>query len=450
MSLKESISRVLPKDKEYELFHFQSKPRETHPLVSQKSSSSIQSDQIKTIKIEHFITLAHESLIFFGIELFIYITINHLENTTEKLLFVSKADTNGQNVSNAKIGPITQVILNHIIQIPIDNYLQEIIPKNPIESTETENTINSKTITKSTGTKEALKILLERHRGNYIKPQVIQPYKISNYPKPIKTKISLFTRSEPQYLFPSSGENPKKHVLGGEGLLKWWLKILDSLILNTFQNDENLQLKLQIPAEDPKIIERYFKNLQNNNWKVGDIFNGNDKDLALYKIPLFPDDPKARFLEHLVVENRAKNVDLRQFWIELQARQEFRLGVTVSVIGIEGFLKTVDNHNDNNDSILLSRRHFKKLKNYITGEDYSDTEGALESYKNIDNYLESQLDQSGMKIIGNFVKPVKPDNLTTATTTSSTVNVLTPVRRKAKEQPVINNLTTQVRKKQKK
>lgn len=437
MSLKAALADVLPMSKKYEVFHFQSRPRDTHPLVQQENNSS----NLKTIKIEHFITLSHEELIFFGIEIFIYITIDYTKNTSEKLLFVSKADTNGLNISNVRIGKMTQAILDHILQIPIESYLVEIIPKDDINP----DIADKSKITKWTSTKDALKILIERKKGNLPQPEKVKPYSITEFPKPVKTKISLFTRAEPQYLFPSSSKNPKKHVLGGEGLLKWWLKLLDKIVVNKFDQD-GLVAKLQIPAEDPRQIERYLSNLDSDHWSVGDILNGKDGDLAVYKIPLFPDDPKARFLEHLVVENRIKKMNLKQFWIELQARQEFRLGVTVSVIGIEGFLKPVDDFQD--ESITLSRRHFKKLKNYITGEDYTTSEGSLEAYKNVTNYLETQLDQSATEIIGKFV----PSNTSAIATvknssTPTTINTLTPKKR---ETPVVNNLTTLVKKKQKK
>lgn len=437
MSLQSSLSQVLPKDKKYEVFHWQSKPRDTHPLVSQRSSSS----NLKTIKVEHFITLAHENLIFFGIEIFIYVTIDYQRKTTEKLLFVSKADTNGLNNSNVKIGQVTEVILESILQIPIEVYLTDIIPKN----TNAIETADKNNINKSTSTKEALRILIERSRGNLSQPQKIQLYSITEFPKPVKTKISLFTRSEPQYLFPNSSKNPKKHVLGGEGLLKWWLKVLDNVITKKFKN-ESLLVKLQIPAEDSRQIERYLNPLQCNSWSVGDIFNGKENDLAIDRIPLFPDDPKARFLEHIVVENRYKDMKLNTFWIELQARQEFRLGVTVSVIGVEGYLKS--DTNSETDSIILSRRHFKKLKNYITGEDYTDSEGSQEAYKNVINYLESQLDQIATEVVGNFV-PRSPTIITKGNTNQ--INTLVPKSKKRVEpQPMVNNLNTLIRKKQKK
>lgn len=416
MSLREKLKHVLPKDKEYIIHHFQSKPRDTHPLVYTSRTD------LKTIKVEDFITLSHQELVFYGLEIFIYITIDTVNDTTERLLFVSKADTNGLNESKVNIGKVTETIIKYLLHIPIDHYFKEIIPKEATYIKYERNKIN-----RYTSTKEALRILLERHQGKTAKPEQIKPYSITIYPTNVITKISLFTRAEPQYLFPESGKNPSKHILGGEGLLKWWLKLLDS-ILTDF--DTSIA-KLQIPAEEPKVIRRYFTNLK-SNWQIGDVYGGESSDIAVFKVPLFPDDPKSRFIEHLVVEGRAKKITLNQFWQELQVRQEFRLGVTVSVIGIEGRLKPLRTNLEDLDLLVLSHKHFKKLKTYITGEDYSTSEGAIEAHRNVSDYIVNQLGQSLEPVVGEFVKPIP------------VINSI-PVKRLE-----VNNLSGMIRKKSKK
>ena len=40
-----------------------------------------------------------------------------------------------------------------------------------------------------------------------------------------------------------------------------------------------------------------------------------------------------------VEDNRIMKVTLDEFWMELQGRQEFKLSVVVSVVGIQGYLK---------------------------------------------------------------------------------------------------------------
>lgn len=423
MQLKDAISHVLPKDRQYDVLHWQSTSRDTHPLVTQKKGST--SDQIKTIKCEHFITLAHDECIFFGLEIFVYITIDYKRQRTEKLLFVSKADTTGHNSTKVKIGLVTSEIIKYLLQIPLKAYLASIIPK---EATQT--TYDKSTISRYTSTKEALGILLKRHTGQWHKPETVKPYSITDYPTPVHSRIALFTRSEPQYLFPESSKVPTKHVLSGEGLLKWWLKAIDPIIHEIYESHTAF---LRIPAEEDKVIQRYLAPLE-SNWGIGDMFTqGTDKDIAVFKVPLFPDDPKARFLEHLVVENRATSVTVKQFWEELQMRQEFRLGVTVSVIGVDGVLKHDEEIRES--GIVLSHKKFKQLKNYITGDDYSDEEGGAEAYKNVMNYLESIVGDVPVSVTGQYIPPApKPVS----------INTIDPKR------TAVNNLSTLVRKKQKK
>ncbi|KAH3679359.1 hypothetical protein WICMUC_001040 [Wickerhamomyces mucosus] len=422
-TLKSRLSKILPLGKKFEIIHLQSNPRETHPIITQNPSTHL---DLKTIKVEHFITLAQDEVIFFGLEIFKYITINYEGDTTEVLLFVSKADTNGYNESKVRMGAITQEILDYLLKIPIEYYLKEIIPK----QNKLLNDGNS--ITKFTSTKDSLQILINRQREKKTVPNKIKAYKILNYPQNIVYKISLFTRAEGQYLFPNSSENSKKHILSGEGLSQWWLGLLDNILLINFDPSKTTA-KVKIPSEENRVLKRYIEPLKFSKWSIGDIFNNgtNDQDIAVFKIPLFPDDPKARFLEHLVVENRIKRVSLKQFWQELQIRQEFRLGATVSIVGIEGYLKPYlkDDISIVEEIIKTPYRNFKQLKSYIVGEDYTDIEGAIEAYKNIKTYLKENLKKDLDSTIGEFVltKSKKIE-----------VNTLT-----------VNNLSTLVRKKQK-
>lgn len=405
------------------MVNLQSTPRETHPIVTQQHKTS--STDLKTIKTEHFILLSNNGSIFYGLEIFVYVTITR--ESTERMLFVSKADTNGFNTAKVKIGAVTQTILNYLLNLPIDHYLKKIVPSLSIKGVSS----SSKTeITRSTSTKDALEILIKRAKGDLVQPEKIGLYSIDKYPKPVKTKISLFTRAEPQYLFPESSRNKLKHILSGENLLKWWIKCLDDLVYSQFDQN-SLLCKIIIPAEDANVIKRnYLLNLK-SEWSVGDIFSKNPNDTAVFKIPVFPDDPKARFLEHLVVENRAKAVTLKQFWTELQIRQEFRLGVTVSVIGIEGTLKGTSYSTDT-DIITLPLKTFKKVKNYVTGEDYSVVDGSVTASKNVEDYL-GNLKHEIPSVVGQLSQPQGPPK---------------PASKRA--DPPVNNLTTLVRKKQKK
>lgn len=418
MSLNERLSNCLPKDKSYTVLHYQNTPRETHPVVTPSSDTS----KFQTFKAEHFITLAHEGVLIFAIEIYVYITLNMTRNQTEVLLFVAKADTTGFNDTKVRVGLVTRAIIEYLLNIPVSHYFHEIVPKHAYK-------YDADSITKFTSTKDALKILLERKQGTRKIPVKIQKYSIKDYPSRIIHKISFFTRAEQQYIFPYSGDNGKKHVLSGADLLKWWIHIVDEVVLANFESDT--LATLCIPGEDPLITKKYLSPLKYSNWSVGDIFHAKGEDTAVFKIPLFPDDPKGRFLEHLVVENRVKKVNTSQFWQELQIRQEFRLGVTVSVVGVEGKLNGFKK-SDADGLIQLPYRDFKKLKDYITGEEYHDEEGATDALGSSLDYLRMLGYEEIQEVEGKWVRPVKKIE------GQPTVNVLP-----------VNNLSMLVRKKKK-
>jgi regulator of Ty1 transposition protein 109 len=207
---------------------------------------------------------------------------------------------------------------------------------------------------------------------------------IRYYGKPSKPlRICLFAKSDRQYLFPLSSENPKKHVLPDAMLVKWWLRTLDPL------HDEFNSIrkaKLQIPGSDTTAIEAFFPKESNMPWQVGDIFwedienNNKTKKGAVFCIPRFPDDPKGRFLDYLVLEKRAKKTSREQFFLELQSRQEFRLGSVVGIIGMEGNVK--DNGTTalvTSDPPCMSYKKFEDLKNCIMGWDYSTKDAARQA-----------------------------------------------------------------------
>ena len=73
------------------------------------------------------------------------------------------------------------------------------------------------------------------------------------------------------------------------------------------------------------------------------------------------------------MENRIKKVRMKQFWTELSVRQEFRLGITVGLIGIEGESREYSMDNNNDDMLILFKRsEFNKIKELFVDIDYSD------------------------------------------------------------------------------
>lgn len=146
-------------------------------------------------------------------------------------------------------------------------------------------------------------------------------------PRP-RVRVCLFAKSLPEYLFLGSKCNPAKHILPGADLVKWWLRVLDDLKL------EDVRARLRIPGlDDANLVARYFPPCAHWDWQSGDIF---EAALAVNAIPRFPDDPKHRLLDAIVDTGRAKQVSPDQFFMELEAQQEFRLQKSVGIIGVEG------------------------------------------------------------------------------------------------------------------
>lgn len=247
--------------------------------------------------------LSHESVLVFAIEVLIY-TVPRQHSRT---FFVSKADSSGYLPSNAS----------------------SFTP----ESGERKSTLR----TISTA---FIKYLFDTSRR-------ADPH--------LTATISLFARSQPQYLFPNSGENDKKHVLTDRGLIAWWGKVLDP-VLQEYASSGGKGYLL-VPGFDagqtrfmiPSVAEGGAK------WTNGHPFKLDlDNDVSVREvIPHFLDDPKARYLDELngvagskdagaggggkVKERAAAWRDIKtidQFWELMSFRQECSLGRCVGFLWI--------------------------------------------------------------------------------------------------------------------
>lgn len=421
--LQAILKEVLPQDSSFEILHLQSPPSESAPLVNNTSKQN----RATTIKTEHLFCLAYKGRIFYGLELYVYITCNHDNEVekTERLVFVSKADTNGYCDIRVNIKLVTLQLIRYVLSINPDYYLHRVIPK----ERDYKKSGRTNLITKATNSRKALKILADRLQNHsLIEPEIFNAYYTKFHSgKELVTKIALFTRPADQYLFPNSSKNPNKHNLDGDGLLKWWASLLDNLLVSDF-NLNKTKAKIRIPGEDKYRFRRYTNALKCGIWTHGDIFSDNDSDSVIKCIPMFPDDPKSRFMKQLFEENRIQTTSLDTFWTELQERQEFKLSVVVSVMGISGIYEIDTNYKPSTDVYRCrSKRQFHCIKNYITGEEYDTEEGALESYQNVNDYL-SREGTSLLTVIGNADYSKFKQNRTT-TSTPVVVNTL-QVRRK--------------------
>lgn len=412
--LETVLSNCLPKDEQFELVHLQNTPSEVNPILTSINKDSDKVPKL-TVKIPHFFALSHDKKIVFGLEIHVYLILwgnNNEYQKLERLFFVSKADSNGYCDIKFSAKAVTNGIISYLLSIDPDYYCKKIIPLERKFDKSKSKTL----ITKDTTLSHALKILSERQLTN-IKNKIgygdrkelhIKDYYLSlESPKDVTTKICLFTRPADQYLFAKSSKNPKKHTLDGGGLLKWWLSIIDDILCNYFE--KTTEARLRIPGEDSITVRRYLREGKFQNWQVGDIFGGKSSSLAVFQIPLFSDDPKSRFLHELVEENRILKTNLETFWMELQERQEFKLSVSVSVMGVSGqIVRPLDLAPSEREVIVTkSKKQFKYIKNYITGEEYDTEEGSSEAYNNIVHYLKYRYDQKLLKICGSILHAPK-------------------------------------------
>ena len=173
--------------------------------------------------------------------------------------------------------------------------------------------------------------------------------------------LSLFARSQNQYLFPGSSENPGKHVLDDRQLIKWWCWTLDRILRDfgpataTPSVDgpptTSSEAYIVVPGCD-RLDTRAFFPPSAKSEPVSRWSDSYPRDLIVPDglapprclIPRFPDDPKARFLEDLDSEVSDSDLSrtgqwrsvksLDQFWEMMSYRQECSAGRLVGFIWI--------------------------------------------------------------------------------------------------------------------
>ncbi|CCK70929.1 H3 histone acetyltransferase RTT109 KNAG_0F02650 [Huiozyma naganishii CBS 8797] len=399
MQLRECVGSELPVGEEFQLLQLQSNPAEVPALFTARRSAGRNKTTVKT---QHFFALCHAERVVFALEVYCYVTLGGRDGRPERLLFVSKADTNGYAQCRFSAGGVTRALLRYVLAINPEYYLQRVKPlKRKFSGTD-----KRKLVVGAVSTGNALKILADRIEA-LTTPETTDRdrfYTTSalDNPQECVTKLCLFTRPADHYLFNGSAQNSGKHRMNGQQLLDWWLHILDNILCEQFEQSTT-HACLRVPGEEPVRIRRHLRDCQFANWTVGDIFGGSGDSPAVYHVPLFPDDPKSRFLHQLESENRLTNTTLTNFWTELQERQEFKLSVLVSVVGISGSTKDAPHHRpcQGEDVIVAdSAKTFNYIKNYITAEDYDTEEGALEAFANIQDCLSYRMNSAMVPIQG--------------------------------------------------
>lgn len=317
----------------------------------------------RTLKVKHFFLLSDSAAKcpVFALEVYVYLSFDHA--TLHQNIFVPKADTSGLSLHRINAGGVVQCLLRRVLSINPALYLQGAswLTESPVDSKTPAETLRhvATLMAQDASYKPACyggeKLSLLAQKAQLPENQLSLK---------VHTSISLFTRSADAYIFPSSEKNASKHVADGNSLFRWWIRNLDSVL------DESWTCHADIPGSDARSIDRTLAGFP--RWRRGNIYvDETSSASAIRHIPLFPDDPKGRFLEHLLVENRLKTVTSSQFWNELGFRQEFRLG---NVVGIIGCTKHEDEpfSLDAGDPLqFVTLKTYKRIVGIIKGEDYS-------------------------------------------------------------------------------
>jgi regulator of Ty1 transposition protein 109 len=174
---------------------------------------------------------------------------------------------------------------------------------------------------------------------------------INSRPKGAQLVLSLFARSQSQYLFPGSIENAEKHVLDDRQLIKWWCRTLDPIVRGQhLDNTQKTSLAhVIVPGCDKGETRVFFPATARQDppgqakWICSYPVNRLAEDVTAplrSLIPRLPDDPKARFLddldgEHIDDQGQWRSVrSLDQFWEMMSYRQECSAGRLVGFIWV--------------------------------------------------------------------------------------------------------------------
>lgn len=427
-TLLEEISSQILASSSIKLLYLTTQPIEIRPLTPIPKTQP----RIPTIKIRHFFNVVDAStdITIFGIEILVYLNIypTHVDH----YIFVSKCDTVGKVKPNFRVGDIVQCFLRYVASIDLNTYRIH-KPKEIKQKAQVTTDLAKEYDIYQTDTHVRLNQIIEnlqdlnyyrsiKEKGTYERSvenvDDKDDSKLVSIPPVQHQKLCLFTKTSKQYLFPKSYKNQYKHMVNGQQLLKWWV---DVIVKAT--KDQGWLCRLLIPGSDPISTQKFIS--QKPQWTIGHIF---DEGQAVYRIPLFPDDPKGRFLEHLIVENRYKQVDVNGFYQELGYRQEFRLSDLVGLIGCEN---TTTSHKHTAASAPCTLAEYKQVLTTLKNANYSLTE----DIKAANNAVSSIVQTEYIIIHGKKEKPVKAEALK-----AEPVNMLT-VKRKP------NDLNGLVRKK---
>lgn len=168
-----------------------------------------------------------------------------------------------------------------------------------------------------------------------------------------KVVLSLFARAEEQYLFPGSGKNGAKRVVGDRTLIKWWCRVLDPVLRESEFSKTSTTLAHKCPTAHVLVAGSDANERRNVLptsarqdlpdhvrwlWSYPTNLIAPDPSAPTQcLIPRLPDDPKTRYLEELdeEVEKHGHWTSIEtiaQFWEVMDTRKECAAGRAVGYI----------------------------------------------------------------------------------------------------------------------
>lgn len=162
----------------------------------------------------------------------------------------------------------------------------------------------------------------------------------------VQTVVSLFARAQNQYLFPGSVENKDKHVLDDRGLIKWWCRVLDSVMEGQGTNEDTIfrpsdkkgdweskKAYLVVPGTDTYEARAFLPRTPkaSSNWSLSHPLERISHFAREYDwvpprclVPKFPDDPKSRFRDELDLEaSKSAQYEEKGLWRSVTTMDRF-------------------------------------------------------------------------------------------------------------------------------
>lgn len=162
----------------------------------------------------------------------------------------------------------------------------------------------------------------------------------------VQSVVSLFARAQNQYLFPGSVDNKGKHVLDDRGLIRWWCRVLNSILeeqgthedaifrpLKTKGDWESKKAYLVIPGLDTYESRAFLPRSPNaaSNWVLDHPLKSISHFAREYDwvpprclVPKFPDDPKSRFRDELDLEaSKSAQYEEKGLWHSVRTLDQF-------------------------------------------------------------------------------------------------------------------------------